>query len=169
MSVSTGTHSNTRTRTAVHLADAIMGTFAHILGHFGLSSSYLDRHWTTIEAGLITWIAEGSLTEVRLECGNSANADAVFRVPLTYTFTGSGDITFVTSQARVTRALAKLTAVPAGSDYRVVVGFNGPRTPVNGWSSTSFADTSGMSSYALGGLASGPDAAASLTSYSRGA
>ena len=66
---SVGVQTETRVRTAVHLTDAIMGTFSHILAHLGLRSAYLNEHWTTIEVGLKTWIAEGSLEAVRLECG----------------------------------------------------------------------------------------------------
>jgi hypothetical protein len=162
-----GTQSETRVRTAVHLSDAIMGTFEHILAHLGLTSTYLNQHWKTIEAGLKTWIAEGSLEAVRLECGNPDRPVAVFEIPITYKITGSGDITFVTSQTRITRSLAKLQSVPAGSSYRVVVSYAGTHAHVDGWHETTLGDTSGMSSYSLGGVARGPDASARLTALSR--
>jgi hypothetical protein len=169
MSITTvGVQTETRVRTAVHLTDAIMGTFEHILAHLGLRSTYLNDHWVTIEAGLKTWIIEGSLAEVRLECGDRDRPEAVFSVPLSYNVSGAGDITFVTSQARMTRALAKLQSVPAGTSYRVVVTYEGRHTPVAGWKSTNLASTNGMNSYSLGGLASGPDASARLTAFSRG-
>lgn len=168
MSTAVGTHAATNVRTAVHLTDAITGTFEHILAHLGLSSAYLDRNWSAIEAGLTTWIAEGSLADVRLECGDPSDPDAVFHVPLSYRVSGAGDVTFVTSQARLTRALAKLESVPAGTSYRVVVNHRGSYSAVAGWSSTNAADTSRMGSYALGSVASGPDASASMTYFSRG-
>jgi hypothetical protein len=167
MSVSTGTHVETNVRTAVHLTDVIMGTFEHILAHLGLGSGYLSRHWRTIECGLRTWIAEGSLDDVRLECGDSEAPDAVFQVPISYRINGDGDIAFVTSQARLTRALAKLESVRRGSAYRVVVTFDGGHTHVDGWSPTSSAVTNGMKSYVFGSLGAGPDASASLTYFSR--
>jgi hypothetical protein len=92
----------------------------------------------------------------------------VFNVPLSYKVSGAGDITFITSQARLTRALAKLESVPPGTSYRVVVTYRGSHSTVDGWSLTSAADTSRMGSYALGGLASGPDASASMIYFSRG-
>jgi hypothetical protein len=169
MSTSTivGVQTETRVRTAVHLTDAIMGTFEHILAHLGLMADYLNRHWETIEAGLKTWIIEGSLAEVRLECGSCDDPEAVFAVPLSYNVSGTGDVTFVTSQVRMTRALAKLESVPAGTSYRVVVRHEGSYTPLDGWKATTLATTSGMSSYSLGGLASGPDASARLSTFSR--
>jgi hypothetical protein len=167
MTTALRTHVATNVRTAVHLSDAILGTFEHILAHLGLASTYLDRHWKTIETGLITWISEGSLADARLECGDPADPEAVFTVPLSYKVSGAGDISFVTSQARITRALAKCESVPSGTLYRVVVSHIGNYTPVDGWSLATAADTSGLSSYALGGLASGPDASAALNYYSR--
>ncbi len=169
MSTTVGTHVGTNVRTAVHLTDAVMGTFQDILAHFGLSAGYLNQHWTVIEDGLTTWIAEGSLEDVRLECGDPSDPDAIFRVPLSYRVSGAGDITFVTSQARLARALAKYETVPADATYRVVVSHRWSHTHVDGWSSTTAADTSGMSSYNLGGLGSGPDASASLMYFSKGA
>jgi len=166
-SVGTAVYTDTRVRTAVHLTNAIMGTFEHILAHLGLSPGYLSRHWDSIETGLQTWIAEGSLDDVRLECGDPTDPQAVFSIPLSYEVSGSGDITFVTSQARVTRTLAKLQSVPAGTTYRLVASYSQPHTPVDGWSETTAADTTAMSAYALGGVASGPDASASLKYFSR--
>jgi hypothetical protein len=166
--ISVVVQTETRVRTAVHLTDAIMGTFEHILAHLALKSTYLNDNWTTIEAGLKTWIAEGSLETVRLECGARTRPEAVFEIPISYKVTGSGDITYVTSQARITRALAKLQTVPSGTSYRVVVEHAGRHTHVDGWQPTTLADTSGMNSYSIGGVASGPDASARLTALSRG-
>lgn len=167
MSTSVGTRTTTHTRTATHLSDAILGAFSSALAHLGLADSYLARHWATIENGLTTWIEEGSLDEVRLEIGSPSDPDAVFEVPIAYRYTGEGNVEFVTSQARLTRALAKLTTVPAGAKYRVVVTHRCQHTQVSGWTETTAADTSGLSAYHLGSLASGPDASASMTYQSR--
>jgi hypothetical protein len=131
------------------------------------NSDCLSLHWKTIERGLRTWIAEGSLDDVRLECGDTGDPDAVFQVPLSYRLNGDGDIAFVGSQAPLTRALAKLESVPNGRAYRVVVTFDGDHTHIDGWSPTNSASTNGVSSYAFGGLGAGPDAMASLTHFSR--
>lgn len=168
MTISTGVYVETRVRTAVHLTDVILGSFGTILAHLGLSQASLNADWDVLEAGLKTWIAEGSLGEVRLECGDPRYPVAVFRVPIEYRVSSEGDIAFVTSQARIARSLAKLESAPAGTSYRVVVKYAGTHTHVDGWTSTTLADTSGMSMYALGGLGSGPDAGASLSYYSRG-
>ncbi len=167
MSTSVRTRTTTRTQTATHLSDAILGSFSSILARLGLSDSYLARHWATIENGLTMWIEEGSLDEARLEIGSPTDPDATFDVPIEYRYTGEGNIEFVTSQARLARAMAKFTAVPAGAEYRVVVTHRCQHTEVTGWSETTAADTSGLSGYRLGSLASGPDASASMTYFSR--
>lgn len=169
MSTSTGTYTATRTQTAVHLTDAIMGTFSTVLAHLGLADSYLAQHWQTVEGGLTTWIEEGTLADVRLEIGTRDDPDAVFEVPIKYRFTGEGDREFVTSQARLTRALAKYESVPGGSSYRVVVSHTGAHRHVDGWAPTTAADTSRLSSFRVGSLASGPDASASMAYLSRNA
>ena len=169
MSTAVGTHINTRVKTAVHLTDAIMGTFQNIVASLGLSSGYLQNHWDVIERGLKAWIAEGSLDEVRLEFGSESDPEVIFVIPLSYEVTGDGDVTFVTSQARLARMMAKLETVPAGTSYRLVVSHNGSYQWVDGWQNSSFADTSALtSSYAMGNVASGPDASASINYLSRG-
>jgi hypothetical protein len=169
--MTTGIHTNittaTRAQTAVHVTGAVMDTFQNVLASLGLSSRYLDRHWDTIETGLKAWIDEGSLEHVQLECGDARDPDAVFLIPLSYRTAGNGDLAFVTSHARVVRALAKLESVPAGTDYRVVVKTKSWAKELDGWSSTTAADTSGLSSYELGGVAGAPHASASLTYFHR--
>jgi hypothetical protein len=167
VSVGTGTYVSTRAQTAVHLTDAIMGTFEQILAHLGLGSSYLRSNWTTIERGLKTWIAEGTLKWVRLECGSASNPAAVFEIPLSYRITGNGDVEFVVNHTRMARIMAKLSSVPAGTSYRVVVEYTGTPSHVDGWGSTEGADISKLSAYRLGGVAAGPYASASLTAYGR--
>ena len=167
MSTSVGTYTSTHTQTATHLSDAILGNFSAVLASLGLGDSYLARNWEVIEDGLITWIEEGTLADVRLEIGSPSNPHAVFDVPITYRTTGEGNREFVTSQARLARAMAKFESVPAGSSYRVVVSHRGLRTDVPGWTSTTAADTSGLTSYRLGSLAGGPDASAAMSYLTR--
>jgi hypothetical protein len=152
----------TRTQTAVHLTDVITGAFSAIIASLGLSAGYLRRHWEVIELGLMTWIEEGSLSAVSLELGDPADPRAILEIPLAYRFTGVGNVEFVASRARLARLTAKLERVPAGTPYRVVVSHDGAHSPVDGWSSTTGANRSGLSVYNLGSLGSAPHAAASL-------
>ncbi len=158
---------STRTQTAVHLTDIITGAFSHIVAHMGTSPGYIHQHWATIELGLMTWIEEGSLSDVSLEFGDPRTPVAIFEIPLQYRFTGTGDVEFVASRARLARLMAKIDKVPVGTSYRVVANHDGPHAEVAGWSTTTAADRHGLSSYNLGSLGSGPEAAASLKHLSR--
>lgn len=158
---------SSRTRTAVHLTDAITGGFAFIISHLGLSVSYLETHWDVIERGLMTWIAEGSLADVYLEFGDAADPIAVFEVPIEYNSAGQAKEEYVANRVRLARLATKIQQIPAGTPYRVVVSHNGSHTGVDGWSSTKLADRSGLATQNLGTLGSGPDAAASLLYHSR--
>lgn len=158
---------SSRTRTAVHLTDAITGGFAFIISHLGLSTSYMDCNWTAIEGGLMTWIDEGSLAGVYLEFGSPADPVAVFEVPIEYRFTDQANEEYVANRVRLARLAAKIQRVPIGTSYRVVVSHNGSHTDVDGWSSTTLADRSRLRSHNLGTLGSGPDAVASLIYQTR--
>jgi hypothetical protein len=158
---------STRTRTAVHLTDAITGGFAFIISHLDLSTAYLSGNWDAIELGLMTWIKEGSLAEVYLEFGDANNPLAVFEVPIEYYFTGDAKEEYVANRVRLARLAAKIREVPRGTAYRVVVSHNGEHTDVSGWSPTNLADRSGLATQNLGTLGSGPDAAASLLYHAR--
>jgi hypothetical protein len=167
MSTATRTSVATRVETAVFLTDVITGAFSAIIATLGLSSSYLDASWDVIERGLTAWIAEGSLETVHLEFGPSDRPLARFEIPLDYSYSGEGNAEFVTNRARLARLMAKIEYLPAGTNYRVVVSYNGPHSSVTGWSHTTLSSGEGMSSYSLGGLGRGPGAAASLRYLSR--
>lgn len=156
-----------RTRTAVHLTDVITGAFSLVVAHLGLSASYLAGNWGTIEQGLMMWIEEGTLDEVSLEFGDPADPIAVFDIPLQYRFTGTANEEYVANRARLARLAAKIERVPAGTAYRVVVSHNGLHANVPGWSATTRADRSGLTSHNLGTLGSGPEASASLNYLTR--
>jgi hypothetical protein len=161
------TSTSARTRTAVHLTDAITGAFAFILSYLGLSTTYLAANWDAIELGLVTWMNEGSLKDVCLEFGDPTKPVAVFEIPIEYQFTGQAKQEYVANRARLARLAAKIATVPARTPYRVVVSHNGWHTDVGGWSPTTLADRSGLASRSLGTLGSGPEASASLVYHSR--
>jgi Bacterial HORMA domain 2 len=166
MSVSTRIATNTRTQTAVFLADTIMGAFSEVIAVLGLSHTSLTSQWTIIENGIKQWIEEGSLSDVVLECGPTDRPYAVFEIPIQYSY-GTGEVEFVASKARLARYLAKLATVPAGATYRVVTSHNGPHAPMPGWSATTRASTVDMSSYSLGSLGRAPDASISARYLTR--
>jgi hypothetical protein len=161
------TSTSVRTQTAVHLTDIITGAFSAIIATLRLSRETLDAHWDTIEQGLMIWIEEGSLEDVCLEFGDPNAPEAIFEIPIEYRFTGVGNVEFVASRARLVRLTAKIEEVPHGTSYRVIANHQGSHTAVPGWFATDAANRSGLSSYNLGSLGSGPNASASLNYLTR--
>jgi len=159
----TSTYSYTRVHTATHLTEVILGSIGDILADLGIRTGPLHDEWVTNENAIKAWITEGSLDQVVLECHPPTGpANPVIEFPVTYTATGTGDAEFTTSRARLARFLAKLTRVPAGTTFKLVCIFNGPRTPQVGWSPTTRASTSGLQSLSFGTVGSAPHASAGL-------
>lgn len=161
------TSTSTRTQTAVYLTDVITGAFSHIVASLGLSAGHLERNWNAIETGLMTWIEEGTLTQVSLEFGDRTNPVAIVEIPLQYRYSGTGDAEFVANRARMARQMAKIKQIPVGTSYRVVTSHAGAHADVPGWYSTTAASRDGLTSYNLGSLGYGPDASLSMNYLSR--
>ena len=64
----TTTAAYTRTRTATHLADVILGSIADILGTLNLDITGFFADWETDQRAIAKWILQGSLECVALEC-----------------------------------------------------------------------------------------------------
>lgn len=156
---STFTYAYVRTHTATHLTEVILGTISGILADLGINMDQLYRDWEQDENAIKAWIDEGTLAQVILECHrNSGTVNPVFEFPVSYTTSGTGDVEFTASRARLARFRAKLDRVPAGTTYRLFCTFNGPRTPQPGWSPGTRASTEGLCSITFGTLGAAPQA-----------
>lgn len=163
MTTSTHTYAYTRTHTATHLTEVILGAISDILADLGIDMSRFFRDWEDNENAIKAWIAEGSLDTVVLECHHRSGVVApVMEFPVTYTTSGSGDGELTASWARLARFRAKLDRVPAGTTYRLFCTFNGPRSAQPGWGPGQRASTDGLRSITYGTLGSAPHASASL-------
>lgn len=110
---STFTYSYTRTHTATHLTEVILGTITDILADLGINMDRFHCDWVQNENAIKAWIEEGSLTQVVLECHRpSGTVDPVIEFPVSYTASGTGDAEFTASRARLSRFRAKLDRVP---------------------------------------------------------
>jgi hypothetical protein len=165
-SVSTPTY--TRTHTATHLADVILGSIADILGTLGIDATRVFADWDTDQRAISAWIAEGSLACVALECHQPSGAVApVFEFPVSYAITGEGDRKFTVDRAALARYLAKLQTVPAGTVYRIFCSYSSSHSSQAGWGPGARASLSGMRSYSFGTLAAGPHASAGLRYFTK--
>lgn len=160
---STHTYSYTRTHTATHLTDVILGTISGILADLGINTASLTRDWVITETGIKAWIIEESLNAVVVECHQPSGAVApVIEFPVSYHASGDGNAAFTASQARLARFLAKLDRVPAGTTFQLFCTFKRPRTPQPGWGTGQLTGTQGLRSIAFGTLGSAPHASAGM-------
>jgi hypothetical protein len=158
----------TRTHTATHLADVILGSIADILGTLGIDATRVFADWDTDQRAIAAWIVEGSLASVILECHQPDGTVApIFEFPVSYAVTGEGDRKFTADRAALARYLAKLRSVPHGSAHRVFCTFSGSHTAQQGWGAGTRASVSGMRSYSFGTLAAGPHANAGLRYFTK--
>jgi len=164
----TSVSSHTRTHTATHLADVILGSIADILGTLGIDATRVFADWDTDQRAISAWIEEASLATVALECHQPGGTVApIFEFPVSYGATGEGDRKFTADRAALARYLAKLQSVPGGTVYRLFCTYNGSHSAQTGWSPGTRASLSGMRSYSFGTLASGPHANASLRYFTK--
>jgi len=158
----------TRTHTATHLADVILGSIADILGTLGIDPTRVFADWDTDQRAMAAWIEEGSLASVALECHQPGGTVApIFEFPVSYTGTGEGDRKFTADRAALAKYLAKLQIVPRGTVYRIFCTYNGYHSDQQGWGPGTMASVSGMRSYSFGTLAAGPHANASLRYFTK--
>ena len=158
----------TRTHTATHLADVILGSIADILGTLGIDATRVFADWDTDQRAISAWIEEGTLASVALECHQPGGAVApVFEFPVSYVGTGEGDRKFTADRAALARYLAKLQTVPTGTVYRLFCNYNGSHSNQAGWGPATRASLSGMRSYSFGTLAAGPHASAGLRYFTK--
>lgn len=160
---STFTYAYTRTHTATHLTEVILGSIGDILADLGINMSRFHQDWVTNENAIKAWIEEGSLATVVLECHRpSGTVDPVIEFPVNYTTTGTGDVAFTASRARLARFFAKLDRVPTGTTYRLFCTFTGWHSSQPGWGPGTRASTTGLRGIAFGTLAGGPHASAGM-------
>ena len=158
----------TRTHTATHLADVILGSIADILGTLGIDATRVFADWDTDQRAISAWIQEGSLACVALECHQPSGAVApIFEFPVSYVGTGVGDRKFTADRAALARYLAKLQSVPRGTVYKLFCSYSGSHSDQQGWGPGTRSSLSGMRSYSFGTLAAGPHASAGLRYFTK--
>jgi hypothetical protein len=167
MPTATTTHQITRAHTATHLTNAMLGAIVELLTRLGLSAKTLLDDWHQwYDPALRAWIEEGSLASVIVECHRpSGRVEPVFEFPIVYASDGSVGLSH--RHVALARQWVKLTAVPAGTSFKIICQYSGPHTPQPGWGPGQRASTAGLRSVTLGTLAAGPHASASLRYYTR--
>lgn len=163
--IATSTWTITRAHTATHLTNAIMGAIAEILTHLGISARSLMDLWDSVyQPAIWTWIAEGSLSQVVLECHRpSGRVEPILEFPIEYSSNGSASLSH--RHVALARQWVKLNRVSAGTSWKILCQYRCTPTDMYGWTAGYRASTVGLRSVTLGTLAAGPYAAASIRAY----
>lgn len=140
-----------------------MGTIADILADLRIDLTRLYRDWTQDESAIATWIEEGSLQEVVLECHQpNGTVTPVLEFPVAYLNSGVGDAAFTSDRAALARYRAKLDRVPAGTTFTLLCSFSGPHSDQPGWGPGTRASVAGLRSSRFGTLGSAPHASVGM-------
>lgn len=159
----TATTVYTRTHTATHLADAVLGAIADILATLHIDPTRLFANWELDQRAISNWIEEGSLKCVVLECHHpNGTVNPILEFPVSYEGTGEGNRQFTADRASLARYLEKLQTVPRGTRYQLICSFQRSHSQQPGWGSARRASISGMQAYHFGRLAAGPHGSADL-------
>jgi hypothetical protein len=159
MTTSTFTYTYTITHTATYLSEVIMGEVGDLLALLGIVPHDAER-WDLDQRAITSWIAEGSLKQVALECHRpDGRVRPIFEFPITYR---SGHAGFEDSRAAIARARAKISIVPSRTTYELICSFRGTHSTQRGWHPARGASTEGLRSSSFGVLADAPHARAEL-------
>ena len=168
MTTPSHTLSYTRAHTATQLTEVMLGTIGDIIADLGIGCSEFNRNWEQNESAIQAWIMEGSLDQVVLECHQPSGAvDPVIEFPVTYTSSGTGNVEFTTSRARLSRFLAKLDRVPSGTTCKLFCTFLCSHSTQPDWGPGTRASTDGLRGITFGTLGRTPHGSAGMR-YLRG-
>lgn len=149
------------TRTEVYVGGKIAYAMQVILTELGLGAASRERDWKDVEEAMHVWLGEGSLNYVKLEIYSGSTLVATFEVDVDYS---SGEAS-MRHDAELSRLAARKVAQQTSGDlsFKILMGNADWRTPVDGWSRTSAADSSHLRRRTIGELARGPGIVSELS------
>lgn len=163
MPTATSTSTHTRTNTAVHLTDVILGAIGDILAQLGIDTTRLYADWDQDERAIKKWIEEESLKQVVVECRQpGGKVSPIIEFPVAYESCGVGDALFTTQRVQLARFRAKLASVPRGTTFGLICTYRSAHTNMPGWKPARRASTEGLQALNFGTLGSAPHASASM-------
>ncbi|MBB3753678.1 hypothetical protein FHT44_006200 [Mycolicibacterium sp. BK634] len=138
-----------------------MSSITDILVSLGIDTARHMREWVQNTNAISSWIEEGSLREVALECIQPDGTVApVFEFTVAYTTGGVGDRKFTADNASLLKYAARIQRVPAGTTFRLFCSYRWTASDQPGWGPGTRASTIGLRTRSIGTLATGPDARA---------
>lgn len=158
---------NTFTHTAGYLTANLLRSVTDIVKAVGLDPSELPGQ--ALDRGLKAWIESQHLEAVVLEIYARRTDRLIgrFDFDLDYAYSAGSDGRFWLDTDQVSFAIRKAGLTPSGCSYRVVASTRPGRPDVEGWTSTAFRATDGLTRHAVGAAIGAGTSAASVAYYSR--
>jgi hypothetical protein len=154
--MATTTRTVVRTRTEVYVGGKIAYAMQVILTELGLGALSRAYDWSDVERALGIWLGEAKLSYAKLEIYQRGTSRllATFDVDIDYSV-GEPSMRHDAELSRL--AARKVALQTSGSlSFRVILGTKPGARHVDGWSSTTLGDASGLRKRTIGELARGP-------------
>jgi hypothetical protein len=138
------------THSVTYVADNILKSFKDIIRLSGLNPTKLVESWSTLMAGLSSWLASGHLKAVVLEVYNPATDALIGRWDVDIVYGAAGDGSFWTDTDQIKYAILTYGVLPSQANYRIIVDTAALAPHVLGWGDTAYRSTSGFVRQSLG-------------------
>lgn len=139
------------THSVTYVADNILKSLKDIIRLSGLDPTSLATNHASNMRALETWLGSGDLEKVVLEIYNPATSALIIRwdIEIVYSWSsGSGSFWADTEQLKY--AIRKTGVNPIDAKYDLLLKHKPGAPAVDGWSSTSYRSTEGMTKQSLG-------------------
>lgn len=139
------------THSITYVSDNILKSLKDIIRLSGLDPSSLVNNWDSNMRALRTWLQSGHLQRLVLEIYDPETDDLILRwdIDIVYGWS-SGDGSFWTDTEQLKYHIKKAGLAPSEASYRLVMENKPGRPDVEGWSSTTYRSTDGMTRQSLG-------------------
>ncbi|MBA5868336.1 MAG: hypothetical protein GDA67_16710 [Nitrospira sp. CR1.3] len=137
--VTVGVVIDTLTKSVNFQVNMLLQLGLHLVKERGLSPTYIIKHRTTLEAGLFTWLTEQSMLGFSYEIYDPANQVALERFDIAFAYSNEPDSKVrPLDRQRISEVCRKLTTLPPGTEYRVIVQTAPGAAVVEGWEPTEY-------------------------------
>lgn len=167
--MSTSVRVSTTTHATTHVATNMLRSIKQIILGCGLDPSHLADRWEVLERGVATWLSSRDLKALVLEVYERSSDKLVGRFDFTidYGYYPNGDGDLWLDPDTVTFAIRRAGLYVSSCSYRFVADTRPGRPDVDGWSSTNFRSTDGMTRQSLGTAVGGGSLGAGLDFWRR--
>lgn len=137
--VTVGVVIDTFTKSVNFQVNMLMQLGLHLVKERGLSPRYIISQRATLEAGMFTWLTEQSLLGFSYEIYDPTNHVALERFDIDFVYSNEPDSSVrPLNRQKISDVCRKLTALPPGTEYRVIVQTAPGATDVEGWEPTEY-------------------------------